>query len=102
MAAGDLSLPAAIESPSDHFGWISAQIVAVPTPEELGIVTEREVMESSSDALFAYLNNTTQNVHVYVRLRTLPSDQSNREKESLKASSSDRGHFYRRCIVYPI
>ncbi|KAK0767246.1 hypothetical protein N5P37_000980, partial [Trichoderma harzianum] len=66
-AAGDLSLPATIESPSDHVGWISAQIVAVPTPEELGIVTEREVMESSSDALFAYLNNTTQDVHVYVR-----------------------------------
>ncbi|KAL7952405.1 hypothetical protein V8C34DRAFT_319073 [Trichoderma compactum] len=66
-AAGDLSLPVAIESPSDHVGWISAQIVAVPTPEELGIVTEREAMESSSDALFAYLNNTTQDVHVYVR-----------------------------------
>ncbi|PKK42611.1 hypothetical protein CI102_14855 [Trichoderma harzianum] len=66
-AARDLSLPAAIESPSDHVGWISAQIVAVPTPEELGIVTEREVMESSSDALFAYLNNTIQDVHVYVR-----------------------------------
>ncbi|KAK4101832.1 hypothetical protein N658DRAFT_530591 [Parathielavia hyrcaniae] len=65
--SGDLPLPAAIESPSDHVGWISAQIVAVPTPDELGIVTGREVMESSSDALFAYFSNTTQDVHVYVR-----------------------------------
>ncbi|EGZ70965.1 hypothetical protein NEUTE2DRAFT_159242 [Neurospora tetrasperma FGSC 2509] len=66
-ASGDLPLPAAIESPSDHVGWISAQIVAVPTPEELGIVTERQVLDSSSDALFAYFNNTTQDVHIYVR-----------------------------------
>lgn len=63
----DLPLPAAIESPSDHVGWISAQIVAVPTPEELGIVTERQVLDSSSDALFAYFNNTAQDIHVYVR-----------------------------------
>lgn len=66
-ASGDLPLPAAIESPSDHVGWISAQAVAVPTPEELGIVTERQVLDSSSDALFAYFNNTTQDVHIYVR-----------------------------------
>jgi hypothetical protein len=66
-ASGDLALPAAIESPSDHIGWISAQIVAVPTPDELGIVTGREVMESSSDALFAYFNETAGDVHVYVR-----------------------------------
>ncbi|KAL7919034.1 hypothetical protein ACQKWADRAFT_302440 [Trichoderma austrokoningii] len=66
-APGDLSLPASIESPADHVGWISAQIVAVPTPEELGIVTEQEVMESSSDALFASLNNAAQDVYVYVR-----------------------------------
>lgn len=66
-ASGDLPLPEAIESPSDHVGWISAQIVAVPTPEELGIVTERQVLDSSSDALFAYFNNTTQDVHIYVR-----------------------------------
>jgi hypothetical protein len=38
-ASGDLALPVAIESPSAHIGWISAQIVAVPTPDELGIVT---------------------------------------------------------------
>jgi hypothetical protein len=65
--SGDLPLPAAIESPSDHVGWISAQIVAVPTPDELGIVTGREVMESSSDALFAYFNETARDVHIYVR-----------------------------------
>ncbi|KAK4182396.1 hypothetical protein QBC35DRAFT_172930 [Podospora australis] len=66
-ASGDLPLPAVIETPSDHVGWISAQIVAVPTPDELGIVTEREVMEASSDALFAYFSDTAQDVHVYVR-----------------------------------
>lgn len=66
-ASGDLALPAEIESPSDHIGWISAQIVAVPTPEELGIVTGREIMESSSDALFAHFNGTAGDVQVYVR-----------------------------------
>jgi hypothetical protein len=66
-ASGDLPLPAAIESPHDHVGWVSAQIVAVPTPDELGIVTEREVMESSGDVLFAYFNDTAQDVHVHVR-----------------------------------
>ncbi|UKZ74035.1 hypothetical protein TrVFT333_001689 [Trichoderma virens FT-333] len=66
-AAGDLALPVALETPSDHVGWITAQIVAVPTPEELGIVDEREVLKSSSDAVFACLNNTTQDIHVYVR-----------------------------------
>ena len=66
-ASADLPLAAAIESPLDHVGWISAQIAAVPTSDELGIVTEREVMESSSDGLFAYFNDTTQDVHVYVR-----------------------------------
>jgi hypothetical protein len=63
-ASADLPLPATIESPPDHVGWMSAQIVAVPTPDELGIVTEREIMESmksSSDDLF------TQDVRVYVR-----------------------------------
>lgn len=66
-ASEDLSLPAAIESPSDHVGWISAQIVAVPTSNELGIVTEREIVESSSDSLFASFDGATQDVHVYVR-----------------------------------
>lgn len=66
-ASVDLPLPAAIESPSDHVGWISAQIVAVPTPVELGIVTEREVMKTSDDDLFACVGNTTQDVHVFVR-----------------------------------
>jgi hypothetical protein len=65
--SGDLALPAAIESPSDHVGWISAQIVTVPTSGELGIVTEREAMESSSDSLFSCFNDTTQDVYVYVR-----------------------------------
>ena len=66
-ASGDLALPAAIESPSGHIGWISAQIVAVPTPDELGIVTVQEVTNSSSDALFAYSHGTGGDVHVYVR-----------------------------------
>ena len=66
-ASEDLPFPAAIESPSDHVGWISAQIVAVPTSNELGIVTEREIVESSSDFVFASFNGATQDVHVYVR-----------------------------------
>jgi len=66
-ASGDLALPAAIESPSGHVGWTTAQIVAVPTPDELGIVTMRKVMESSSDALVAYFNGTVGDIHVYVR-----------------------------------
>ncbi|KAL7950371.1 hypothetical protein V8C42DRAFT_197331 [Trichoderma barbatum] len=66
-AAGDLSLPTDFETPTAHVGWTSAQIVAVPTPDQLGIVTERKVMESSSDALFTYFNNATQDVEVYVR-----------------------------------
>ncbi|KAH9985934.1 hypothetical protein F4779DRAFT_639385 [Xylariaceae sp. FL0662B] len=66
-APGDLALPAAIESPSDHVGWISAQIVAVPTPDELGIITEQEVMKSNGDVVFTYFNDTTLDIHVYVR-----------------------------------
>ena len=66
-ASVDLALPAAIEDPFDHVGWIAAQIVAVPTPEELGIATEREIMESSSNSLFSYFNDAAQDVHVYVR-----------------------------------
>ena len=66
-ASGDLPLPAAIESPSDHVGWISAQIVAVPTSNELGIVTERDSIGSSSELLFTYFKKTIQDVHVYVR-----------------------------------
>lgn len=81
-ASGDLPFPAAIESPSDHVGWISAQIVAVPTPDELGIVTEGEVMESSSDDLFAYFNDITQDVHVYVRyLQTGQIERKNLSKQ---------------------
>lgn len=66
-SSGDLPFPAVIESPSDHVGWISAQIVAVPTPKELGIVPDQEVIQSSSDALFTHFNNTAQDVHIYVR-----------------------------------
>lgn len=66
-ASSDLALPAAIESPSGHIGWVSAQIVAVPTPDELGIVTIKETTQSSSDAVSAYLNGTAGDVHVYVR-----------------------------------
>ncbi|KAK5629071.1 hypothetical protein RRF57_004786 [Xylaria bambusicola] len=66
-ASGDLALPAEIESPSDHVGWTSAQIVAIPTHDELGIVTEREIMKSGGDDLCAQLNDTTPDVHIYVR-----------------------------------
>ncbi|KAL8724910.1 MAG: hypothetical protein Q9166_007681 [cf. Caloplaca sp. 2 TL-2023] len=66
-ASGDLPLPAAIESPSDHVGWISAQIVAVPTSNELGIVNERDSIGSSSELLFTYFKDTIHDVHVYVR-----------------------------------
>ena len=60
-------MPAAIESPSDHVGWISAQIVAVPTSNELGIVTERDSIGSSSELLFNNFKDTIRDVHVYVR-----------------------------------
>ncbi|QUC15772.1 uncharacterized protein UV8b_00013 [Ustilaginoidea virens] len=66
-APGDLPLPATIESPSDHVGWISAQIIAVPTSDELGIVSEREVMEASGDAFFTHFNDISQDFKVYVR-----------------------------------
>ncbi|KAJ4865033.1 hypothetical protein T069G_01563 [Trichoderma breve] len=65
--SGDLALPAIIESPADHVGWTSAQIVAVPTSEELGIITERDVLNSNSNSLFTALNDTSQDVRVYVR-----------------------------------
>ena len=60
-------MPAAIESPSDHVGWISAQIVAVPISNELGIVDERDSIGSSSELLFTYFKDTIHDVHVYVR-----------------------------------
>ena len=66
-ASADIPLPAAIESPSDHVGWICGQIVAVPTPAELGIVAEREVMEASTDNFFTYFNNTAQDIYIHVR-----------------------------------
>jgi hypothetical protein len=66
-ASGDFPLPAEIECPSDHVGWTSAQIVAVPTSCELGIVTERDIIGSSTDVLFTHFGNTNQDVHVYVR-----------------------------------
>ncbi|KAF3197218.1 hypothetical protein TWF679_003498 [Orbilia oligospora] len=65
-ATGDLPLPE-IESPLDHVGWTCGQIVAVPTPAELGIFAEREVMEASTESLFDYFSNTAQDVDIYVR-----------------------------------
>lgn len=65
--SADLPMPATIESPSDYIGWTSAQIVSVPTAEELGIFTEREVIDSSSDVLFSCFSNTAPDVHVHVR-----------------------------------
>ncbi|KAI0143817.1 hypothetical protein GGR57DRAFT_518126 [Xylariaceae sp. FL1272] len=66
-ASADIALPATIESPTDHVGWIAAQIVAVPTPDELGIASEREIVDLSRDDLFARFGNTTQDVYFYVR-----------------------------------
>ncbi|EUC39727.1 hypothetical protein COCMIDRAFT_110740, partial [Bipolaris oryzae ATCC 44560] len=66
-ASGDLTLPAEIESLSAYIRWISAQIMAVLIPNELGIVTRQEVMELSSDTLFSYFNKPARDVHVYVR-----------------------------------
>ncbi|KAK4696579.1 hypothetical protein P7C71_g1359, partial [Lecanoromycetidae sp. Uapishka_2] len=66
-ASADLPLPAAIESSSDHVGWISAQVVAVPTSDELGIVNERDSIGSSSESLFTYFKDTSHDVHIYVR-----------------------------------
>lgn len=66
-SSGDLPLPAAIESPSDHVGWISAQIVAVPTSHDLGIFNERDSIGSSSEISFNYFKDTFHDVHVYVR-----------------------------------
>lgn len=60
-------MPAAIECPSDHVGWIAAQVVAVPTSNELGIVNEQDTIGSSSELLFTYLKDTVHDVHVYVR-----------------------------------
>ena len=65
--SADLLLPAAIESLSDHVGWISAQIVAVPTSNELGIVNKRDSIGSSSELLFTSFKDTIHDVHVYVR-----------------------------------
>ena len=62
-----MPLPAAIESPSDHVGWISAQIVAVPTSNELGIITERDSIGLSSERLFTYFKDINHDVRVYVR-----------------------------------
>lgn len=61
------ALPAAIESPSDHVGWIAAQIVAVPTSNELGIATDQELTSSSSEFIYSKFRQTNQDVYVYVR-----------------------------------
>lgn len=66
-ASSDLALPASIESPSGHIGWIAAQIVAIPTPFELGIVTTQDTLESSSDTIPAYFDGAAGDVHVYVQ-----------------------------------
>ncbi|KAM5489909.1 hypothetical protein MaudMau93_002771 [Microsporum audouinii] len=63
----DIALPASIESPAGHVGWLSAQVVAVSTPEELGIATEKEVMESSNENLFSCFSGAMQDIYVYVR-----------------------------------
>lgn len=65
--SADIPLPAELECPSDHVGWITAQIVSVPTLDDLGIVTDQEVLESASKDMLTYFSDVTQDVHVYVR-----------------------------------
>ncbi|KAL7807409.1 hypothetical protein V8C26DRAFT_414763 [Trichoderma gracile] len=65
--SADLPMPAAIESPLDHIGWTSAQIVSVPTADQLGIFTEREIIDSNNDTFFSCFSNATPDVYVHVR-----------------------------------
>uniref|UniRef100_A0A8H7N3M6 Uncharacterized protein n=1 Tax=Bionectria ochroleuca TaxID=29856 RepID=A0A8H7N3M6_BIOOC len=64
---GDIALPASIESPSHHVGWISAQIVAVPTPTEMGIMTEDDVIKASGESLIPCFNDTARDIYIHVR-----------------------------------
>lgn len=65
--SSDIALPASIESSLDHVGWISAQIVAVPTPRELGIMTEDDVIKASTESLISCFNDTARDIYVHVR-----------------------------------
>lgn len=65
--SGDIALPASIESSLDHVGWVAAQIVAVPTPTELGIMTEDDVMKASSENLISCFNDTARDIYIHVR-----------------------------------
>lgn len=66
-ASNDLALPAAVETPSGHIGWIAAQIVAVPTSVDLGIIAKQDIIGVGSDDCLAYFNEVTGDIHVYVR-----------------------------------
>ncbi|KAK4107087.1 hypothetical protein N656DRAFT_793423 [Canariomyces notabilis] len=61
-----------------------------PTPHELGIVTEREAMESSTDTLFAYFKDTNRDVYVHVRY--LQTGQI--ERKSLSKRLESGGHAW--------
>lgn len=63
----DLSLPARWEVGQHHIGWTSAEIVAIPTPAELGIVTVGDTARSSGDAVSQYFDRTGGDVYVWVR-----------------------------------
>ncbi|CAH0055447.1 unnamed protein product [Clonostachys solani] len=65
--SGDIALPASIESPLGHVGWISAQIVAVPTPTEMGITTEDEVINAGSESFISCFNDTARDIYIHVR-----------------------------------
>ncbi|KAI4193337.1 MAG: hypothetical protein LQ350_008370 [Teloschistes chrysophthalmus] len=88
-ASGDLPLPAGIESLSDHVGWISAQIVAVPTSSELGIVTERDSIGSSSELLFTSKIPFKSFTFTYVILRLVRSSVRVFRSKSVRSGSCD-------------
>ncbi|KAM3520592.1 hypothetical protein NHJ13051_006753 [Beauveria bassiana] len=93
--SGDIALPASIESSLDHVGWISAQIVAVPTPTELGIMTEDDVIKASSGSLISCFNNTARDIYIHVRY--LQTGQV--EQKSLLKKTRPAGGI---CIGAPI
>ncbi|PQK14621.1 hypothetical protein BB8028_0005g01520 [Beauveria bassiana] len=93
--SGDIALPASIESSLDHVGWISAQIVAVPTPKELGIMTEDDVIKASSASLISCFNDTARDIYIHVRY--LQTGQV--EQKSLLKKTRPAGGI---CIGAPI
>ncbi|KAM3546782.1 hypothetical protein ARSEF1564_000358 [Beauveria bassiana] len=78
-----------------ELSWISAQIVAVPTPTELGIMTEDDVIKASSASLISCFNNTARDIYIHVRY--LQTGQV--EQKSLLKKTRPAGGI---CIGAPI